>query len=147
MTQETSILIDDAVGQELMELTDGAAAPCFQCGVCTAVCPWGRVREEPLSVRSILRAVQLGHFDQLEPLWLCTGCRECELSCPRGVPIAEVLRSIRYLLWEQRKNLDNLPAVLWSMYWNGNPLSQPPSARSTWAAELALPAFDHRHPG
>jgi Fe-S oxidoreductase len=31
---------------------------------------------------------------------------------------------------------------MWSVYWNNNPLSQPPSQRMAWADGLDLPAFD-----
>ncbi len=33
------IEIDDALWERVMEASDGAVAPCFQCGVCTATCP------------------------------------------------------------------------------------------------------------
>jgi Fe-S oxidoreductase len=139
---ENALTINDPMWEQLLELTGGAAAPCFQCGVCTATCPWGQVRQEPFSVRTILRNVQLGLLDQLDDLWLCTACSQCEASCPRGVPIAEVLRSLRYLLWKQRQDLDNLPNVMWSVYWNNNPMSQPPSQRMAWAEGLDLQPFD-----
>lgn len=139
---DNALTINDSMWELLLELTGGAATPCFQCGVCTATCPWGQVRQEPFSVRTILRNVQLGLLDRLEDLWLCTACSQCEASCPRGVPIAEVLRSLRYLLWKQRRDLDNLPGVMWSVYWNNNPLSQPPSRRMAWAEGLELPLFD-----
>jgi Fe-S oxidoreductase len=143
MTEEmTAVTLNDDLWQELLELTDGAAAPCFQCGVCTAVCPWGDVREEGFSVRAILRAAQLGELSELEPLWLCTGCLQCEASCPRGVEISKVFQSLRYLLWRRRSSLHSLPSVMWSCYWNNNPLGQPPSARMDWAAGLDLPDFD-----
>ncbi len=35
-----------------------------------------------------------------------------------------------------------LPSLLWSIYWNENPWSQPPSMRMSWAKNLLLPAFD-----
>ena len=110
-------ILDDELWEELLELTDGAVAPCFQCGVCTAICPWGSVRDEPLSVRSILRKAQLGLMEEAEELWLCTACGQCETGCPRGVPIVEVLRSLRHLLWKRRQVVEGLPSVLWSMVW------------------------------
>lgn len=143
MTEEQGVItLDESLWQELLELTHGAAAPCFQCGVCTAICPWGEARENGFSVRAILRAAQLGSLQELEPLWLCSACLQCEASCPRGVKISEVMRSLRYLLWRRRTHLHTLPAVLWSCYWNNNPLGQPPSARMAWAADLDLPEFD-----
>ncbi|MFN2273995.1 MAG: (Fe-S)-binding protein [Anaerolineales bacterium] len=137
-----TITLDEGMWQELLELTDGAVAPCFQCGVCTAICPWGEARSDGFSVRSILRAAQLGELEQLEPLWLCSGCLQCEASCPRGVEISKVMQSLRYLLWRRRVHLHALPSVLWSCYWNNNPLGQPPSARMDWASDLEIPAFD-----
>jgi Fe-S oxidoreductase len=137
-----SWVLDDELWEELIALTDGAAAPCFQCGVCTATCPWGLVRENAPSVRNIMRQAQLGLVHEAEGLWLCTACAQCESGCPRGVPIADVLRSLRYLLWKRRTTVEGLPSVLWSVYWNNNPWTQPPSQRSLWAQDLDIPAFD-----
>jgi Fe-S oxidoreductase len=147
MTENSGVItLDESLCEELLELTHGAASPCFQCGVCTATCPWGDARKKGFSVRGILRAAQLGNLQELEPLWLCSACLQCEASCPRGVEISEVMRSLRYLLWRSRTHLHTLPAVLWSNYWNNNPLGQPPSARMDWAADLTLPEFDpERH--
>ena len=136
------IEIDDALWEELIEITDGKAAPCFQCGVCTAACPWGLVRDDPLSVRSIMRGAQLGLLESQEAIWLCTACGQCEIYCPREVPIVEVFQNLRQLLWERRKTPAGLSPVLWSVYWNNNPLSQPPSQRMGWAENLDLQTYD-----
>ncbi len=136
------IEIDDALWEELIEITDGQAAPCFQCGVCTATCPWGLVRGDPLSVRSIMRGAQLGLLEAQEAIWLCTACGQCEIYCPRGVPIVEVFQNLRQLLWERGKPPAGLTPVLWSVYWNNNPLSQPPSQRMDWAEGLELQIYD-----
>jgi Fe-S oxidoreductase len=134
-------VIDDDLWEELIELTHGAAAPCFQCGVCTAVCPWGNVRDETISVRQFIRKAQLGIVDDMDSIWLCTACGQCEAQCPRGVPIAEVIRGLRYILWKRRNVLEGLPSLLWSMHWNNNPWLQPPSQRTQWAADLDLPSY------
>jgi len=137
-----ALVLDDEIWEQLLEITDGAAAPCFQCGVCTATCPWGSVREEPISVRQLMRQAQLGIVRENEGLWLCTACAQCEPYCPRGVPIVEVFRGLRYLAWERRQVLEGLPNVLWSVYWNNNPLFQPPSQRTAWVKNGQLPDFD-----
>lgn len=143
MTEEFNVItLNDELWQELLDLTHGEAAPCFQCGVCTAICPWGEARQEGFSVREVIRAAQLGNLEDLESLWLCSACLQCEASCPRGVPISEVMRSLRYLLWKRRVHLHTLPSVMWSCYWNNNPLGQPPSTRMDWAADLDLPTYD-----
>lgn len=143
MTQVEHLTVDDARWDTLFERTRGAVALCYQCGVCTALCPWGQVREgKPLSVRSLLRRAQLGVPDDREDIWLCTACAQCESLCPRGVPVAEVFQSLRGMAWEERHVPKGLPSVLWSITWNNNPWSQPPSHRSRWAKGLEVPRFD-----
>ncbi len=134
--------LDDGLWEQLIEMTDGAVAPCFQCGVCTATCPWGSVRDEPISVRRLMRQAQLGLLSENEGIWLCTACAQCEPYCPRGVPIVDVFRALRYLAWERREALEGLPSVLWSVYWNNNPLFQPPSQRTAWVENGQLADFD-----
>ena len=134
--------LDDGLWDRLSELTEGAADLCYQCGVCTAICPWGLVREEPLPVRTLVRHAQLGLSDAQDALWLCTACAQCEVTCPRQVPVVTVIRALRQLRWERRQTLKGLPSVLWSLYWNNNPWSQPPSRRGNWAQGLELPTYD-----
>lgn len=135
------VSLDDARWQEVLEATNGDAWPCYQCGTCTAVCPWGRVREEPLNVRKIIRAAQLGVEEDGGMLWLCTSCGACETRCPRGVPIVRVLRALRSLAWKKRQVPKGLPSVLWGLYQDGNPYRLPPSARSDWAKSLEVRRF------
>jgi Fe-S oxidoreductase len=136
------IEIIDERWEELLAMTGGAAALCYQCGTCTATCPWGQVRQEPLSVRSFIRQAQLGLHRGNGDLWMCTTCAQCEADCPRGVKIADVMRALRAIAWEDRQVPKGLPSVLWSEYWNNNPWSQPPSQRGLWARGLDLPVFD-----
>ena len=97
------VLIDDNLWGELIELTDGEAALCFQCGVCTASCPWGAVRQKPLTVRTLIRQAQLGLRGENGDLWLCTTCAQCEVLCPRGVDITCVMRALRTIAWQRRE--------------------------------------------
>lgn len=142
MMDNDALHLDDALWQRLLELTNGDAALCFQCGECTAACPWGLVRQDGLPVRSLLRKAQLGIEQLGEELWLCTTCGQCQVTCPRGVDIPAVFRALRQIAWEQHHVEKGLPSMLWSMYWNSNPWSQPPSQRSAWAGSLNLQPFN-----
>ena len=142
MNMAESVLIDDERWESLLAATNGAFAPCFQCGVCTATCPWGLVREETISIRALLRDAQLGVAGLHEALWLCTACGHCEMLCPRGVPIVEAIRGLRYSLWQNLQVTEGLPAALWSLYWNNNPLHQPPSERMGWTGDLEVESYD-----
>ena len=56
---------------------------CYQCGTCTATCPWNNVKTFP--VRKLMHRSQLGLIDfGDEYIWQCVGCRMCMLACPYG---------------------------------------------------------------
>lgn len=146
LIEEPVYTIDDELWERLVQMTGGAAALCYQCGACTASCPWGEVRGEPLSVREFMRRAQIGLGDGGSALWLCTTCGLCEVYCPRGVNICDVFRALRSIAWEERNVEPGLPSLLWSLHWNDNPWTQPPSQRSMWAKDLDIPHFDsERH--
>lgn len=139
---EDTLILDDDLWDELVELTGGTINLCYQCGVCTANCPWGLFREEILSVRAFLRRAQIGLPVGDESLWLCTTCAQCEAYCPRGVKISDVFRSLRDIAWSQRRVEKGLPSLLWSVFWNDNPWSQPPTHRSQWLKGLEVPTYN-----
>ncbi|MCJ7670399.1 MAG: 4Fe-4S dicluster domain-containing protein, partial [Dehalococcoidia bacterium] len=67
---------------------------CYQCGLCTGICPWNLVRS--FLVRRIMHEAQLGAIDfGSEDVWTCVTCRACVQRCPRGVEIIDVMRAIR----------------------------------------------------
>lgn len=142
MSEVEEITLDDELWVRLIQLTNGTAALCYQCGVCTASCPWGVVRQEYLSVRELMRQAQLGLRDGNTDLWLCTTCAQCQAYCPRGVDISDVFRGLRTIAWESNTVERGLPTLLWSMYWNDNPWSQPPSQRPNWGDSLDLPDYN-----
>jgi Fe-S oxidoreductase len=135
---EDFVVLDDSLWEELYNLTNGAAGLCYQCGVCTATCPWGLFKEETFSVRSMMRQAQLGLDSSNENLWLCTTCGQCEFYCPRNVSITEVFRGLRQIAWDHREIPNGFPSLLWSVQRNNNPWDQPPSQRSKWARDLDL---------
>ncbi|MBI3967560.1 MAG: (Fe-S)-binding protein, partial [Chloroflexi bacterium] len=139
--EPTPTLVDDVLNEEIVRITRGAASACFQCGACTATCPWGLVAGAGLSVRTLMRRAQLGLDSANGALWLCTTCAACEEHCPRGVPISSVMVSLREHAWQQRRVPAGLSSLLWGMYWDGNPWGRPPSQRSDWARGLDVPLF------
>lgn len=136
------ITLDDALWERVMAATDGAVAPCFQCGVCTATCPWGLLQEEPVNVRMLMRRAQLGVQQQNGEMWWCTTCRACEEQCPRGVPIAEVMLALRKLAWQDQQTPEGLSPVMWALYWDGNPWRRPPSQRADWSHGAGIKPFE-----
>jgi len=139
-----SILLQDETSERVAQATGGAAAPCFQCGVCTAVCPLSLVRDETVSIRKIIRQAQLGLHGWSEELWLCTTCQWCESRCPREVDITKVILGLRRLAWKERDVPHGLPSLLWDVYFDGNTWGRPPSERSLWARGAPIKEFSQQ---
>jgi len=110
---------------------------CYQCGTCTAVCPWNKVRN--FMVRRIMRQGQLGLIDfEDEDVWLCVTCNNCVKRCPRGVEIIDVMRASRRAVTELgiAKVPDSLRITIKNISGLGNPLGEPSDKRADWAKDL-----------
>jgi Fe-S oxidoreductase len=118
---------------------------CYQCGICTGVCPWNQLVNFP--VRKLIHKSQLGIVDfENEEVWQCVGCNACVDRCPRGIEIPQIMRSIRRVIMEVgagvvphslRITEKNISAV-------GNPLGEPPERRMDWAKDLGVKTFTKR---
>ncbi len=114
---------------------------CYQCGMCTATCPWTLVRNE--SLRKMLRLTQLG-VGGLEGdfLWLCTTCRACTARCPRGVDIPSVIRTAREFVAAVGAEPDALKTVRGHLSTVSNPWGGRPEERAKWAEGLNVRTFE-----
>jgi len=114
---------------------------CYQCGMCSATCPWSEVRD--VSVRKMLRLTQLG-LGGLEGdfLWLCTTCRACVARCPRGVDIANVIRTTREFATAVGAEPGPLKTVRGHLATVQNPWGGKPEERSRWAEGLGVRPFE-----
>jgi Fe-S oxidoreductase len=115
---------------------------CYQCGTCTATCPWNLVRS--FMVRKSMHQAQLGLVDfESEDMWLCVTCKWCVDRCPRGVGIIDVWRSYRRAIVEMgiggvpdsiRFTSKNISGV-------GNPQGEDREKRVDWAREAGVKTF------
>jgi len=127
--QEVVDIINEE-GGEILKL-------CYQCGTCTAVCPWNKVRS--FIVRRIMHQGQLGLVDfEDEDVWLCATCNNCVQRCPRGVEIIDVMRALRRAVTELgiAKVPDSLRITIKNISGVGNPLGEPRDKRTNWAQDL-----------
>jgi len=134
----TPLRWDDVLWEELARETD--AALCFQCGSCTATCPLAEGGK--LNVRRLIRlggfgAGSPGGEAELPGLWSCTTCAECNVGCPRGVDVVEVVRHLRARGWRRNDVPPGLRPLLWAEFQDGNPYRLPPSQRGAWARGLS----------
>jgi len=115
---------------------------CYQCGVCSATCPWNLVRS--FIVRRIMHEAQLGLVDlEADEMWLCTSCKACVQRCPRGVEIIDVMRAMRRVITEVgvAKVPDSLRIAVKNISGVGNPLGEPPEKRADWAEGLEVKTY------
>jgi len=115
---------------------------CYQCGTCTAVCPWNRVRD--FIVRRIMHQGQLGLIDfEDEAVWLCATCNNCVKRCPRGVEIIDVMRALRRAVTELgiARVPDSLRITIKNISGVGNPLGEPEDRRANWAQDLDVKLY------
>ncbi len=68
---------------------------CMQCGGCSSGCPL--TEEMDLLPSTIIRYAQLGMKEALDSKtpWVCITCFNCEVRCPRGIDVANVMEALR----------------------------------------------------
>jgi len=133
-SKETTDIIIDEGGDVLKS--------CYQCGLCTGVCPWNQLTG--FMLRKLIHKGQLGVVDfEDEEIWRCVGCNACVDRCPRGVEIPYFMRALRRVIMEVGAGIvphslriteKNISAV-------GNPLGEPPEKRMDWAKYLGVKTF------
>ncbi len=132
--KEVTDIIKEAGGEELKL--------CYQCGLCTGICPWNTVRS--FLVRRIMHQAQLGLVDfENEDMWLCVTCRACVERCPRSVNIIDVMKALRRGITELgiAKVPDSLRITIKNISGTGNPLGEPPENRANWAKDLDIKEY------
>ncbi len=90
--------------KEVMELSGENLYGCYQCGTCSAGCPF--VEEMDLSPDEIIRYVILDRKEVLnsKTIWLCSSCFTCAERCPRDINITKIMEALRQIIL--RKSID-----------------------------------------
>ena len=71
---------------------------CYQCGNCTAGCPYTFAYDIPVS--QIMRLVQLGQKNTVlssKSIWLCASCESCTTRCPNNIDVTRVMDVLRHM--------------------------------------------------
>jgi heterodisulfide reductase subunit C1 len=74
---------------------------CFNCGICTAVCPAAEVSDyDPRIVVNIVQQKDEEKLEQLlksDTIWRCGECLSCKTRCPRGNTPGYIIQALRAL--------------------------------------------------
>ncbi len=68
------------------------AGACFQCRLCTAVCPVAAWADHP--PHRIVKWAGENELDRAADtsmIWICASCLTCTARCPNNVPVAELM--------------------------------------------------------
>ena len=115
---------------------------CYQCGLCTGICPWNLVRS--FVVRRLMHEAQLGATDfGSEDAWICAACGACVQRCPRGVEIIDVMRAVRRAVVSLGIGIvpDALRISAKNIAGVGNPFGEVPERRGDWVKDLKVKKF------
>ena len=90
--------------QEVEDLCGENLFGCYQCGTCTAGCPF--IDEMDLSPDEVIRYVILDRKEVLnsKTIWLCSSCFTCAERCPRDINITKIMEALRQIIL--RKKID-----------------------------------------
>jgi len=134
---EIAQTVEEVGGEELRK--------CYQCGTCSAVCPWGKLL--PFSPRNFIEMVRLGLEGFEEATWTCVNCKLCWDRCPQDINIPQLFQSVRNILLEWGSNPAELNFALASLRSDGNPWGEPREKKTAWAEKHQVPVgtADHEY--
>lgn len=98
-------IINDPFVSKVEELSGQNLLACYQCGKCSAGCP--SISQMDILPNQIIRYAQIGLKDELlasKSIWICASCMTCDVRCPKGINVAEVIEAIRLILLRKRKD-------------------------------------------
>jgi len=97
--------------EEVEELCGESLFGCYQCGTCTAGCPY--IEEMDLTPDEIIRYVILDKKDVLDSktIWLCSSCFACAERCPRDISITKIMEALRQMVLRKKMDKTDLAKI------------------------------------
>ncbi len=95
---------DWAFIEEVKKESGENPANCYQCGNCTAGCPYTQYFDYPVSM--VMRLLQAGQKETIlnsKSIWLCATCETCTTRCPCNVDVAHIMDTLRIMARREGK--------------------------------------------
>ncbi|RLF29752.1 MAG: heterodisulfide reductase [Thermoplasmata archaeon] len=88
--------------KEVEELSGENLFGCYQCGTCSAGCPF--VEDMDLLPDEVIRYVVLDRREVLnsKTIWLCASCYTCAERCPRDINITKIMEALRQIILRRK---------------------------------------------
>ncbi len=91
--------LDGDFAREVASIPGGEGIfECIQCGTCSGVCPVALYMD--YTPRRLINMVRGGFKDEVlhsRTVWLCTSCYTCQVNCPAGIHITDVMFALKRL--------------------------------------------------
>jgi len=97
--------------KEVEELCGENLFGCYQCGTCSAGCPF--IDDMDLSPDEVIRYVILDKQEVLnsKTIWLCSSCFTCAERCPRDINITKIMEALRQIILRKKIDRTNLTEI------------------------------------
>jgi heterodisulfide reductase subunit C len=94
--------------KEVEELCGENLYGCYQCGTCSAGCPY--VEDMDLAPDEVIRYVILDRSEVLssKTIWLCSACFTCAERCPRDINITKIMEALRQIILRRKIDQTNV---------------------------------------
>jgi heterodisulfide reductase subunit C len=92
----------DDLAKEVEELSGENLFGCYQCGTCSAGCPF--IDDMDLAPDEVIRYVILDRPEVLssKTIWLCSACFTCAERCPRDINITKIMEALRQIILRRK---------------------------------------------
>jgi quinone-modifying oxidoreductase subunit QmoC len=116
---------DPSFAKEVFENVDSGEEikMCMQCGICAGSCPLRHEMDYP--PRQIFTLIRAGRRDEVmnsRAIKLCTSCYRCQVRCPRGIPVIDVMHGLAHYGIKKgiipRKGTAAFGGEFWKMIYN-----------------------------
>ena len=99
------------LAQEVTDLCRENLFGCYQCGTCSAGCPY--VEDMDLTPDEVIRYVILDRPEVLssKTIWLCSACFTCAERCPRDINITKIMEALRQIILRRKIDRSNVQKI------------------------------------
>ncbi|MBN2600118.1 MAG: 4Fe-4S dicluster domain-containing protein [Candidatus Thermoplasmatota archaeon] len=99
------------LAKEVKELSGENLFGCYQCGTCSAGCPY--IDDMDLAPDEVIRYVVLDRLEVLnsKTIWLCSACFTCAERCPRDINITKIMEALRQIVLRKKIDRSNIAKI------------------------------------
>jgi len=97
--------IDNGFIEQVKKESGEDPRACYQCGNCTAGCPYTPFFDYPVS--QIMRLIQVGQRETVlnsRSIWLCATCETCTTRCPCQIDVAHIVDTCRNIAFREGRH-------------------------------------------